>query len=59
MRNGFVGPGSSCFLMTTDQETGNFPSYEELKFYTSVCNIQHAIKQDDVESDEHTQFLLI
>ncbi len=56
LRNGYIGPGPSCFLLTTDKETGSFPSFGNQNFYTSVCNIQHAAKQDNIESDEHTQF---
>lgn len=55
LRNGFIGPGSSCFLLYTDKDTGAFPT-NTLDFYTSVCNIKHASKKENVESDEHVQF---
>lgn len=55
LRNGYIGPGPSCFLLVTERETGGFPT-QDLNFYTSVCNIQHVSKQDNVESDEQVQF---
>jgi hypothetical protein len=38
LRNGYIGPGPSCFLLVTERETGGFPT-QNLNFYTSVCNI--------------------
>ena len=55
LRNGFIGPGPSCFLLTTTESAGSFPAIDS-NFYTSVCNIQHSAKHDNVESDEHTSF---
>lgn len=55
LRNGFIGPGPSCFLLTTESETGTFPMPKN-KFYTSICNITHTPKLDNVQSDENTQY---
>jgi len=52
VRFGYIGPGGSCFLVTTENsEITPFLTYTAT-FYTSICNITHPIKQDDVESDE-------
>ena len=54
-RNGFIGPGPSCFLLTTKENVGRFPVTNN-KFYTSICNITHNVKSDNVEADEFTQY---
>lgn len=54
-RNGYIGPGPSCFLLTTKEETSGFPTYRN-KFYTSICNIAHTPKQVNVESDEFVRY---
>jgi len=51
LRKGPIGPGPSCLLLTTKDETGGFPMYEN-KFYTSICNIQHTPKTADIKSEE-------
>lgn len=51
VRNGYIGPGGSCMLLTTEEPTGGFKMYDKA-FYTSVCNIQHTPKLENVESDE-------
>lgn len=54
-RAGYIGPGPSCFILTTEQSTGTFPTPLD-GFWTSICNITHAAKTDAVESDENTQY---
>lgn len=57
LRNGYIGPGPSCFILTTEDKTNatDFPMSTG-GFYTSVCNIQHTAKLDNVEADENTQY---
>ena len=55
LRKGPIGPGPSCLLLTTKDETGGFPMYEN-KFYTSICNIQHTPKTADIKSEEFEQY---
>ena len=55
LRKGPIGPGPSCLLLTTKDETGGFPMYEN-KFYTSICNIQHTPKTVDIKSEEFEQY---
>lgn len=52
LRNGYIGPGPSCFLLTTEQSTKGFTLPDASKFYTSICNIYRDAVQDDVISDE-------
>jgi len=52
---GYIGAGPSCFLLTTENETGLFP-LNSSAFYTSICNITHEAKTSDVQSDEFTQY---
>ena len=54
-RNGYIGPGPSCFLMTIQGETGVIPIFNG-RFHTSICNITHNVKQDNVEADEFTSY---
>lgn len=54
-RNGYIAAGPSCFLLTTQNETGMFP-LNQPRFYTSICNIQHSPKLTDVQSDDFTQY---
>lgn len=55
VRNGYIGPGGSCFILTTEEETGGF-NKPESRFYTSICNITHNPKLEDVQSDEFTPY---
>lgn len=54
-RNGYIGPGPSCFLISTKTDTGN-PVNSEPRFYTSICNITHTPKIENVQSDEFTAY---
>jgi len=59
VRMGYIGPGSSCFLLTTEKETGRFPLYSEDSnnyIYTSICNLTHNPRITDVESDEYVSY---
>lgn len=55
VHTGFIGAGGSCFLLTTENETGIFPMTER-GFHTSICNITHNAKTSDVQVDEFTQY---
>lgn len=57
IRNGFIGGGPSCFLMVTDNDFGtyDFPAASG-GLYTSICNITHSPKTEDIESDEKTMY---
>lgn len=55
VHTGFIGAGGSCFLLTTEDETGVFPMTER-GFHTSICNITHNAKTSDVQADEFTQY---
>ena len=56
VRYGYIGPGSSCFILTTENETGGFPLNSQDRIYTSICNITHEPKTSNVESDEFIQY---
>lgn len=50
IRCGYIGAGPSCFLAVTDS---NFGTYSETtKLCTSICNIKHPVKTEDIESEE-------
>lgn len=55
VRIGYIGAGPSCFLLTTEEESGLFPLLSNA-FYTSICNITHKAKTSDVQADEFTQY---
>lgn len=57
-RQGYIGAGSSCFLMVTDDDFGTytFPENAQKGFYTSICNIQHSPKTELVQSEEQTVY---
>lgn len=59
LRNGFIGPGPSCFLLSTEDETikDNTESFNGSdKLYTSICNIYRDTIQDGVISDEQEMY---
>jgi len=57
LRNGYIGPGPSCLLLTTEKDTNTQPfPLQTPSFYTSVCNITHTPKLDGVEADESTRY---
>ena len=56
LRNGFIGPGPSCFLLSTEEETGGFIVPNTSKLYTSICNIYRDAIQDGVISDEQEMY---
>lgn len=53
VRNGYIGPGSSCFVISAEN---NLPVIPYDGIYTSICNIQHSPKTEDVESNEQTTY---
>lgn len=56
-RVGFIGPGPSCFLLTTKDETSYFSVYgNNNSICTSICNIKHNPRITDVESDDYIQY---
>lgn len=56
LRNGFIGPGPSCFLLSTEEETGGFTVPNTSKLYTSICNIYRDAIQEGVISDEQEMY---
>jgi len=56
VRFGYIGPGGSCLLATTESGSdATFLTYSPT-FYTSICNITHPAKLDGVESDEQVMY---
>lgn len=54
-RCGYIGPGPSCFLITTDDDFG-IHNIANNDLYTSICNIQHSPKTENIESDEQVVY---
>lgn len=55
VRNGYIGPGPSCFLLSLDKDvTGEF--YSSGDIYTSICNITHTNQIQNVQSEEFEQY---
>jgi len=56
IRKGPIGPGSSCFLLTTEDEPSTtFPTHDK-RFSTCICNIKHTPKTLAIKSDEYEQY---
>ena len=55
IRKGPIGPGPSCFLLTTKNEVGNF-SAQDKQFFTYICNIKHTPKTLEIKSEEYEQY---
>lgn len=68
-RMGYIGAGGSCLLLTTEQnkENGDKPVFSlntpldvsammTDRFWTSICNITHNPKLDNVEGEESTLY---
>lgn len=53
LRNGYGGPGPSCFLMTSNQNI-NLPYTNTVQ--TVVCNITHTPKLSNVQSEQTEQY---
>jgi len=49
-RHGYIGPGPSCFVISTESEIQNSG------FGTLVCNLEHNITEGDNEPDEFVQY---
>lgn len=54
-RNGYIGPGSSCFIIALEDSVSRFMQNSE-DFYTSICNITHNKQQQDLQSEEFEQY---
>lgn len=50
-RRGYIGPGPSCFIMSTDRDIQS-----TTKFGTAICNLEHTITEGDNEPDEFVQY---
>lgn len=50
--NGYIGPGTSCFLFTLDEDNLVQPK----SFGAAICNIQHDVSKIDNEPDEFVQY---
>ena len=55
IRKGPIGPGPSCFLLTTENEVTQFPTPNK-QFSTYICNIKHTPKTLDIKSEEYEQY---
>lgn len=56
IRKGPIGPGGSCFLLTTENEPQGTFEIKNNKFSTCICNIKHTPKTLDIKSDEYEQY---
>ena len=57
IRQGYIGPGTSCFLIVTEDNLEKPNGSEGSKvLYTSICNIKHSPKIENVQSEEHTTY---
>ena len=48
---GYIGPGTSCFLFTVDED-----NLMQSSFGAAICNIQHSITVENNEPDEFVQY---
>lgn len=56
-RRGWIGPGTSCFVMTVDNNDENaLKSNYNSGCQTAICNIQHQISTVQNEPDEFIQY---
>ena len=56
IRQGYIGPGTSCFLIVTKDDFNHHTPYIKDELYTSICNITHSPKIENVQSEEHTTY---
>lgn len=57
IRQGYIGPGPSCFLIVTKDNLGIPNGSNRSKvLYTSICNIKHSPKIENVQSEERTSY---
>ena len=56
IRKGPIGPGPSCFLLTTETEVGGNFDMQGSRFSTSICNIKHTPKTIEIKSEEYEQY---
>ena len=56
IRKGPIGPGPSCFLLTTENDAGGYFQTQGNRFSTSICNIKHTPKTLDIKSEEYEQY---
>lgn len=55
-RRGWIGPGTSCFLMTIDNDDDNALKTTFNQCWTAICNIQHNVDSVKSEPDEFIQY---
>lgn len=53
-RNGYIGPGPSCFLMSTKEDIDHHDDNNNVE--TIVCNITHTPKLSNVQSEQTEQY---
>ena len=57
IRNGYIGAGGSSFLLVTKDNLSKFVHNKTSdQLYTSICNITHPTKQENIEGEEYTQY---
>ena len=56
LRKGTIGPGPSCFLLTTKTDTGGSFQMQGDRFSTCICNIKHTPKTVEIKSEEYEQY---
>lgn len=54
VRNGYIGPGPSCFLVSTEDDLGQSNGNARLR--TMICNITHTPKMSNVQSAQTEQY---
>lgn len=55
-RRGWIGPGTSCFLMTVENENKDALKSRNNQCQTVICNLQHQISDIKNEPDEFIQY---
>lgn len=56
LRKGTIGPGPSCFLLTTKNDSGGSFQSQGNRFSTCICNIKHTPKTLEIKSEEYEQY---
>lgn len=56
VRKGPIGPGPSCFLLTTKTNSGGYFQAQGSRFSTCICNIKHTPKTVEIKSEEYEQY---
>ena len=56
IRQGYIGPGPSCFVIAIKEDFKHHVPSAKDQLYTSICNITHSPKIENVQSEEHTTY---